>query len=117
LHHLDLVEDTLFALVKLGEEDGSKIDGPYAIGDLVEPDPFTDQHSADVDEALVPLDAAVATDLANFEVAGIVDRRQLLGEGAWRRAVDRGWGLAVQRLRAAEISELGSATLERKASV
>src|SRR5688572_33467178 len=64
------------------------MDGPDAVGDLLEAQPLPHEHAADVYEALVPLDAAVAADQAHLEVTGVLERWQPLGVRAWRGLIE-----------------------------
>src|SRR5258705_645489 len=49
---------------------------PDAIVDLFKPDVLTGQGMRDTDPVMVPTDAAVATDETDFEVPGILQRRE-----------------------------------------
>src|SRR6185503_13355755 len=91
-----LVKDPLCALVEFGQQHRAKIDGPDPVVDLLESDPLSDQHSADMHKPLVPLDAAVAADLPDLEVSGVLERRQPLRKRSGRPGVPRGRGLTVE---------------------
>lgn len=77
--HVSLVEATQF--------ERSEEDVPDAVVDLFEPDIFTCTAGADVDPGMIPADAAVGTDVTNFEAVGIFQCRNFVRHRSWRGRV------------------------------
>ena len=85
-------------LVESAKQDGTEVERPDAVIDLLQADILLDDAGADVDPAFLPADAAVAADAADFEVAGILQRREPLGVRARGGLVERGGGLVAEPL-------------------
>jgi len=80
-HPAVVIFDRTLLFMEATEFDGSEVDFPEAVIDLLEADVLLGEEMADVDTAGVPADAAVVADAADLEVSGVVEGRQLLGEG------------------------------------
>jgi hypothetical protein len=77
-----VVFDLALLFMEATEFDGSEIDFPEVVIDLLEADVLFGEEMADVNPAGVPTDAAVAADAADLEVGGVLEGRQLAGERA-----------------------------------
>lgn len=62
------------------EPDGSEVDVPETVVDLLEPDVLLFENVADVDPMEVPSDAAVLADPPHLEVSGVLDGRDAFRE-------------------------------------
>src|SRR4051794_922100 len=70
-----------------GDRDGAESQRPETIVDFFKRDRFAGQRGGDKQRRIVPRNAAVARDEADFHVAGILERGQVAGPGAPRRLV------------------------------
>ena len=76
-----MIEDGSFSDVKPTEGDGTEVDSPDIVGDLLEANVFAAEQMRDVGPGGVPSDAAVDGDLTGLEVGGVVGGQELAGEG------------------------------------
>lgn len=80
-HPAVVIFDCTLLFMEATEFDGSEIDFPEAVVDLLEADVLLGEEMADVDPAGVPADAAVVADAADLEVGRVLEGWELLGEG------------------------------------
>jgi hypothetical protein len=76
-----VVDDGMSIYVKPPESEGSEEDGPDLVTDLFETDVEATEKLGDVDPLGVPPYPAVGRDFAEFEVSGVLEGRDLVGEG------------------------------------
>jgi len=81
----------------LSEFHGAEVEIPEPIIDLFEADVLFAENMTDVDPGTVPTDAAVTADEPDFEVAGIIDRRDPSRERSRGGLIDRGRGFLPER--------------------
>lgn len=62
--------------MEASEQNGTEVEGPDAVIDLLQTDVFLEQAVADVDPAFLPSDAAVFADLSDLEVSWVLRLRQ-----------------------------------------
>ena len=63
---------------------GSKVQIPLAVVDLFEADVFARDDMADIDPVVLPADAAIRADQADFKMPGVLERGERAGIRAWR---------------------------------
>ena len=71
------VFDAQVSLEQTAQLEGSEVNVPDSIVDLFEADVFANADGRDVHPAVVPPDAAIRADVADFEAIGIFQRREL----------------------------------------
>ena len=76
-----MIFDPEDAFIHPAELQRSEVYVPESIADFFQPDVFAGQGVRDADPALLPSNAAVAADQTDFEVAGVVEGRELLVVG------------------------------------
>ena len=91
-----MVFELLAALVQPSQLQRSEVDVPKPIADFFEADVFTSEGVRDADPALLPADAAVAADQPDFKVSRVFEGRELPGELAPRRTIERRRGLLAE---------------------
>ena len=82
-----VIRDPKNPFVHPAELERSEVYVPEPIADFFEPDVFAGQRVGDADPALLPADAAVAADQANFKVSGVFKGHELPRQLAPRRSI------------------------------
>ena len=75
---------------------GSEVDGPDSLGDLLESDRIALEETTDEDLSSVPSQSTVAGDFSEFEVSGVFERIRLIGERCVRVLVNGGRGFHLE---------------------
>lgn len=104
--------DTQAAFVEAAEAQGTKVDVPEPVDNLLEANVLSDADGGHVHPAAIPANAAVSADVADFESIGILEGRQAGRHRARRRRVAGGRGLLVEGLMGALVVELGPKEIE-----
>lgn len=97
-HTVKHIHDTIVGFVQPAEVDGTEVDGPDGVSDLLESDDVTLQETADEDLPSIPTESGVSGDAAEFEVPRVLERIGTMGERPIRVSIHGGRGLHVQRL-------------------
>ena len=66
--------------METAQPDGSEVDVPEVVVDLLEADGLCGENVAHVDPVRVPSDASVPADSSDLEVSGVFDRREVFQE-------------------------------------
>ena len=66
--------------MEAAEPDGSEVDVPEVVVDLLEPDVLLSENVAHVDPVRVPSDTSVPADSPDLEVSGVLDGRDAFRE-------------------------------------
>ena len=66
--------DLHVSFVQATELEGAEVDIPQAVVDLFQADVFTDTDDGDVDPVAAPADAAIGTDVTDFEAIRVFKR-------------------------------------------
>jgi hypothetical protein len=90
--------DDVVTFVHAPQEDAAEVNGPDAVGDLLEPDRVLLERIGDEEQAVLQADRAGVGDAFDEEMAGVVDRRQGAGIRAGRGSVEGGWRPILERL-------------------
>src|SRR6185369_5122641 len=107
-----LVFNPHVALAQTPEPQRPKINVPDSVRNLLQADVFPDADGGDVDPPTVPSNAAVGTDVTDFEAIRVLERRQPVGHRAIRGGVARGRRLLVEGLVRALVIELLAKAIE-----
>ena len=92
------IHDTIVGLVQPAEVDGTEVDGPDGVGDLLEADDVTLEETADEDLPSIPTESGVSGDSTEFEVARVLEWIGTMGERLFGVSIHGGRGFHVQRL-------------------
>src|SRR6266404_1133685 len=107
-----LVLNPHVALAQSAEPQRPKVHVPDPVVDLLQAYILADGDGRHVHPARVPSNAAVGTDVADFEPIGVLERRQAVRHGPRRRRIARGRGLLVERLVRPLVVELRAKDVE-----
>ena len=89
------IHDTIVGLIQPAEVDGTEVDGPDGVSDLLESDDVTLQETADEDLPSIPAEGGVSRDATEFEVAWVLEWIGTLGERPFRVSIHGGRGFHV----------------------
>ena len=107
-----MIEDGTSTGVQPAERDGSEVDGPDVVSDLLETDVLSGEQMGDEDALAGPADAGVGGDLTDLEVGWVLGRLELGRERTGRRPIDGGRGsLSVGFVRS-DLVEVGAESVE-----
>lgn len=100
------------AFIHATELERSKVDVPDPVVNFLEADVLAGEGVSDADPVLLPATAAVATDEAHLEVAGILDCREARWQPASRGLISRRRGVLAERFVGPFVVELLSELIE-----